>query len=50
MRRDLVQMETHKKEFTPMAELKVVKALLQTLESKLSSFTQLSPKLDPRRA
>jgi hypothetical protein len=30
MRRDLVEMETHKQEFIPVAELKVVEALLQT--------------------
>ena len=47
---DLLIIEQRKQEFTPIHELKQISLLLQTLESKLQSFSQYLPRLDRRRA
>ena len=47
---DFHLIETQKKEFTSMYELKQVEALLETLESKLQKFYYILPKPDRRRA
>jgi hypothetical protein len=46
---DLLVMELQKREFTPMHELQQIGLHLQTLESKLQSFTQFLPRLDNKR-
>jgi hypothetical protein len=49
LRSDLLIIESQKKEYTPMNELKQIEALLQILESKLYDFYQILPRLDRRR-
>jgi hypothetical protein len=45
-RSDLMLIE-QKREFTPIHELKQIESLLHILESKLSDFHQILPRLDP---
>jgi hypothetical protein len=47
---DLLDIEKHKQEFTPISELKTINTLSITLESKLQGFKQILPKPDSRRA
>ena len=49
VRNDLASVNKQTKEFTPVAELKQVGNLLNTLELRLSNFQQLLPRLDRRR-
>lgn len=49
IRNELTIISEHRKEFTPVSELKQVKILLNTLESRLLNFCQLLHKLDSRR-
>ena len=49
IRADLLAVEQRRKEFTFTSELQSIETLLTTLESKLHSFKQILPKLDPRR-
>jgi hypothetical protein len=49
VRSDLTTVGQQKKELTPVAELKNVGNFLDCLESSLSSFQQLLPRLDRRR-
>jgi DNA repair exonuclease SbcCD ATPase subunit len=49
VRNDLASVDKQRKEFTPVAELKQVADLLNTLESRLANFQQLLPRLDRRR-
>ena len=46
---DLLSVESQKKEFTPVSELRQIVSLLDTMELKLSDFYQILPKLDSRR-
>jgi hypothetical protein len=46
---DLETINSHHKEFTPVVELKLVEASVDTLESRLREFQQLFPRLDKRR-
>ena len=46
---DLLTVEQRKQEFTFNSELKLIDSLLTTLETKLHTFRQILPKLDPRR-
>jgi hypothetical protein len=50
VRSDILFVERQKQEFTPIAELKQIETLLQTLETKLSHLYQFLPRLDRRRA
>jgi hypothetical protein len=50
IKEDLLEIEKHKQEFTPISQLKAIKTLLLTLESKLQGFKQILPKPDSRRA
>ena len=45
---NLLFVESQKKDFTPISELKQIEILLDTLEFKLSDFYQILPKLDNR--
>jgi len=45
----LLTVEERKQEFTFNSELKLIDTLLTTLETKLHTFKQILPKLDPRR-
>ena len=49
VRNDLTSVDKQRKEFTPVAELKQVGILLNTLELRLSNFQQFLPRLDRRR-
>ena len=49
VRNDLASVNKQTKEFTPVAELKQVGNLLNTLELRLSNFQHLLPRLDRRR-
>jgi hypothetical protein len=49
VRNDLISVDKQRKEFTPVAELKPVGNLFNTLELRLSNFQQLLPRLDRRR-
>ena len=49
VRNDLTSVDKQRKEFTPVAELKQVGNLLNTLELRLSNFQQFLPRLDRRR-
>jgi len=49
LKSDLLIIERQRQEFTPIHELKLIEALLRTLESKLHDFHQILPRLDPRR-
>ena len=49
IRGDLLTVEERKQEFTFSSELKLMDTLLMTLETKLHTFKQILPKLDPRR-
>ena len=49
IRADLLAVEQRRKEVTLTSELQSIETLLTTLESKLHSFKQILPKLDPRR-
>jgi hypothetical protein len=49
IRADLLAVEQRRKDFTFTFELQSIETLLTTLESKLHSFKQILPKLDPRR-
>ena len=49
IRGDLLTVEERKQEFTFNSELKLIDILLTTLETKLQTFKQILPKLDPRR-
>jgi len=49
MRNDLVVINSQRKEFTPVAELKHVEISLNTLESRRSDFQQLLLRPDRRR-
>jgi len=49
IRGDLLTVEERKQEFTFNSELKLIDTLLTTLETKLHTFKQILPKLDPRR-
>ena len=49
VRNDLASVYKQGKQFTPVAELKQVGNLLNTLESRLANFQQLLPRLDRRR-
>jgi hypothetical protein len=46
---DLLLINQQKQAFTPTAELKQIKLLLRTLDSRLNYFHQVLPKLNPRR-
>jgi len=46
---DLLTVEERKQEFTFNSELKSIDTLLKTLETKLQTFKQVLPKLEPRR-
>ena len=46
---DLLTAEKQRKEFCFISELRSEQTLLTVLESKLHSFKQMLPKLDPRR-
>jgi len=46
---DLLTAEKQRKEFTFISELRAIQTLLTVLGSKLHSFKQMLPKLDPRR-
>jgi hypothetical protein len=50
IRSDILVVERQKQEFTPITELTQIETLLQTLETKVSSFYQSLPRLDRRRA
>jgi hypothetical protein len=45
---DLMQVELQK-QFTPVAELRQIEALLSTLEARMLGFKQVLPRLDSRR-
>ena len=45
----MLTVEERKQEFTFNSELKLIDTLLTTLETKLHTFKQILPKLDPRR-
>jgi hypothetical protein len=47
VRADLLAVEQRRKNFTFTSELQSIETLLTTLESKLHSFKQILPKLDP---
>ena len=49
IRSDLLLVEQQKREFTPIYELKQIESLLEILESKLSDFGQILPRMDKRR-
>ena len=49
IRGDLLTVEERKQKFTFNSELKLIDTLLTTLETKLHTFKQILPKLDPRR-
>jgi hypothetical protein len=49
IRSDLLAVEQRRKDFTFTSELQSIETLLTSLESKLHSFKQILPKLDPRR-
>jgi len=49
IRADLLAVEQRGKDFIFTSELQSIETLLTTLESKLHSFKQILPKLDPRR-
>ena len=49
IRADLLAVEQSRKDFTFTSELQSFETLQTTLESKLHSFKQILPKLDPRR-
>jgi hypothetical protein len=49
IRADLLLVEHSKQEYTPTSELQHVETLLQQLESKLSDFYRILPRLDCRR-
>jgi len=49
IRGDLLRVEEREQEFTFNSELKSTGTLLTTLETKLHTFKQILPKLDPRR-
>ena len=46
---DLQLVEQSKKEFTSISEIRQIESLLKLLESKLSDFHQVLPRLDRRR-
>ena len=46
---DLLTVEQRKQEFTFNSELKLIDSFLTTLETKLHTFRQILPKLDPCR-
>ena len=48
IRSDLL-VEQQKRDFTPIYELKQIESLLEILESKLSDFCQILPRMDKRR-
>jgi len=50
IRNDLQVMYESKKEFTSIAELRQIEALLDTLETRILNFRHLLPKPDNRRA
>jgi len=49
VRNDLTSVDKQRKEFTPVAELKQVGNLINTLALRLSNFQHLLPRLDRRR-
>ena len=49
VRQDLQLVEQSKKEFTSISEIRQIESLLKLLESKLSDFRQVLPRLDRRR-
>ena len=49
IRGDLLTVGERKQEFTYNSELKLIDTLLKTMETKLQTFKQILPKLDPRR-
>ena len=49
IRGDLLTVEERKQEFTFNSEMKLIDTVLTTLETKLDTFKQILPKLDPRR-
>jgi len=49
VRNDLDSVDKQRNEFAPVAELKRIGNLLNTLELRLSNFQQLLPRLDRRR-
>jgi hypothetical protein len=46
---DLLLIESQKREFTPVSELKQIEMLLNTLELRLHNFQQVLPRLNHRR-
>ena len=49
IRTDLHTVEIQRQEFTSISELKQIRILLQTLDSKLFEFNNFLPRLDRRR-